>query len=196
MRHSASMSLTAYYQHLISLSTDHATLVGQGWGLLKQYHPVHYFPKFSALSKHKLCIEYQVDIWQVSPQLSCGDTCPIWTWKNLKGTFARSKILIREKLKNGTHRNHTESLQSNNDYFHTHLCTVYNCATFLSEFCSVLLPGHTCAQTFWVLTHGWINMDEWMNEWWFVFFLCVLGLLEFWKYFGWVLSFATSNAHI
>ena len=25
-------------------------------------------------------IEYHVYIWQVSPQLSCGDTCQIWMW--------------------------------------------------------------------------------------------------------------------
>ena len=27
-----------------------------------------------------LAIEYPVYIWQVLPQLSCGDTCQIWTW--------------------------------------------------------------------------------------------------------------------
>ena len=25
-------------------------------------------------------IEYHVHIWQVLPQLSCGDTCQIWMW--------------------------------------------------------------------------------------------------------------------
>ena len=50
--------------------------------------------KFSELSEHTLAIEYRVYIWQVSPQL--GD------WKNLRGTFARSKIFLAEKLTNGT----------------------------------------------------------------------------------------------
>ena len=27
-----------------------------------------------------LDIKYHVYIWQVSPQLSCGDTCQIWMW--------------------------------------------------------------------------------------------------------------------
>ena len=27
-----------------------------------------------------LDIEYHVYIWQVSPQLSCGDSCQIWMW--------------------------------------------------------------------------------------------------------------------
>ena len=41
-----------------------------GWGLLSQFLPFRYFPNFSALSKHTLDIEFHVDIWQVSPQLS------------------------------------------------------------------------------------------------------------------------------
>ena len=51
-----------------------------GWGLLRQFPPFRYFANFSALSKQTLAIEYPVYIWQVSPQLSCGDTCQIWTW--------------------------------------------------------------------------------------------------------------------
>ena len=51
-----------------------------GWGLLSQFPPFRYFPNFSALSKHTLDIEYHVCIWQVSPQLSCGDTCQKWKW--------------------------------------------------------------------------------------------------------------------
>ena len=52
----------------------------QGWGLLSQFPPFRYFPNFSALSKQTSDIEYHVCIWQVSPQLSCGDTCQIWKW--------------------------------------------------------------------------------------------------------------------
>ena len=51
-----------------------------GWGLLSRFPPFRYFPNFSALSNHTLDIEYHVYIWQVSPQLSCGDTCQIWKW--------------------------------------------------------------------------------------------------------------------
>ena len=51
-----------------------------GCGLLNQFAPFPYFPIFSALSKHRLTMIYYVDIWQVSPQLSCGDICQIWTW--------------------------------------------------------------------------------------------------------------------
>ena len=36
------------------------------------------FSDFSALSKHTLDIEYHVDIKQLLPQLSWGDTCQIW----------------------------------------------------------------------------------------------------------------------
>ena len=52
----------------------------QGWGLLSQYPPFRYFPHFPLLSKQTLAVEYHVYIWQVSPQLSCGDTCQIWMW--------------------------------------------------------------------------------------------------------------------
>ena len=51
-----------------------------GWGLLSQFPPFRYFPNFSALSKHTLYIDYHIYIWQISPQLSCGDTCQIWMW--------------------------------------------------------------------------------------------------------------------
>ena len=52
----------------------------QGWELLSQFSPFRYFPHFLLLSKQTLAIEYHVYIWQVSPQLSCGDTCQIWMW--------------------------------------------------------------------------------------------------------------------
>ena len=52
----------------------------QGVGLLSQFPPFRYFPNFSALSKHQFVLEYHVYIWQVSPQLSCGDSCQIWMW--------------------------------------------------------------------------------------------------------------------
>ena len=52
----------------------------QGWGLLSQFSPFRYCPHFPILSKQALAIEHCVYIWQVSPQLSCGDTCQIWMW--------------------------------------------------------------------------------------------------------------------
>ena len=55
-------------------------IVVHGWGLLSQFSPFRHFPHFPWLSKQTLAIEYRVHIWQVSPQLSCGDTCQIWMW--------------------------------------------------------------------------------------------------------------------
>ena len=52
----------------------------EGWGSLFQIPPFHYVPSFSELWKHLLFIEYHIHIWQVSPQLSCGDTCQLWMW--------------------------------------------------------------------------------------------------------------------
>ena len=54
-----------------------------GWagvGLLSQFPPFRYIPNFSASPKYMLAIEYHVHIWQVSPQLSCGDIGQKWMW--------------------------------------------------------------------------------------------------------------------
>ena len=61
-------------------------------GLLSQFPPFRYFPIFSELSKHTLDIKYHVYIWQVSPQLSCGDTCQIWIWfKESNGYYCKGE---------------------------------------------------------------------------------------------------------
>ena len=62
------------------LSFERVPILQQGWGLLGRFSPFRYFPHFSLLSKQTLALEYHVYIWQVSPQLSCGDTCQIWMW--------------------------------------------------------------------------------------------------------------------
>ena len=62
------------------LSEPMMTYCHLGWGLLSEFSPFRYFPHFPLLSKQTLAIEYHVYIWQVSPQLSCGDTCQIWMW--------------------------------------------------------------------------------------------------------------------
>ena len=49
-------------------------------GVTKPIFSVPLFSTFPLLSKQTLAIEYHVYIWQVSPQLSCGDTCQIWMW--------------------------------------------------------------------------------------------------------------------
>ena len=74
-----------------------------GWGLLNQFTPFRYFLNLSAFSKQPLAIEYHVYIWQLSPQLSCGDTSQIWMRfkEYITSTFARSKILLTTKLRNG-----------------------------------------------------------------------------------------------
>ena len=72
-------------------------------GVTKTIPPFHYFPNFSTSPKYTLAIEYHVHIWQVSRQLSCGDTCQIWIgFKNITDTFTRSKILLMEKLTDRT----------------------------------------------------------------------------------------------
>ena len=50
--------------------------------------PFRYFRSFSEWSKRWLPIEYPVHIWQMSPQLSCNDICPIWMWSKVTGTFS------------------------------------------------------------------------------------------------------------
>ena len=53
--------------------------------------PIFSVPLFSAFFnewlKQWLPVWYQVHIWQVSPQLSCGDTWQIWTWLKLSDLY-------------------------------------------------------------------------------------------------------------
>ena len=58
-----------------------------GWGLPSQFSLFRYFRNFSALSKHTLNIKYHVYIWQVSAQLSCGDTCQTWMWLKKSNSY-------------------------------------------------------------------------------------------------------------
>ena len=49
-------------------------------GVTKPISSVPLFSEFFSIVKNTLAIEYHVHIWQVSPQLGCGDTCQIWMW--------------------------------------------------------------------------------------------------------------------
>ena len=50
-------------------------------GVTKPISSVPLFSDFFSIpSNHTLAIEYHVYIWQMSPQLICGDTCQIWMW--------------------------------------------------------------------------------------------------------------------
>ena len=52
---------------------------GVEWGGVTKtnWSPFRYFPNCSVPPNHTLAIEHHIYIWQVSPQLSCGDTCQI-----------------------------------------------------------------------------------------------------------------------
>ena len=67
----------------------------QEWGLLSQFSPFRYFPTFSEWWKQWLPEWYQVHIWQVSPQLSCGDTWQIWTWLKVSNLYFYRIIISR-----------------------------------------------------------------------------------------------------
>ena len=53
---------------------------GPGVGVTKPISSVPLFSEILVMSEETLAIEYHVYIWQVSPQLSCGDICQIWMW--------------------------------------------------------------------------------------------------------------------
>ena len=77
-------------------------IINLGWGLLSRFSPLGYFPNFSTAPNYMLAIEYHVHIWQVLQQLGCGGTYQISMWlKECNRYFARSKILLTEKLTNG-----------------------------------------------------------------------------------------------
>ena len=51
-----------------------------GWGLLELLSSISPQAKFSISQKYLLHSLNLIHIWRVSPQLSSGDTCKIWTW--------------------------------------------------------------------------------------------------------------------
>ena len=51
-----------------------------GWGLLKLRSLIYLLRQILIYRNSRLDILNHFHIWQVSPQLSCGDTCQIWTW--------------------------------------------------------------------------------------------------------------------
>ena len=62
------ISVTTAFHPIASVGP---VLLTQPWvGVTKPISSVQFFPKFSALLKHRLAIEYHVYIWQVSPQHS------------------------------------------------------------------------------------------------------------------------------
>ena len=69
-----------WWKWLPGLRTSATLHPAQEWGLLSQFPLFRYFSHFSASPKYMLAIKYHVHIWQVSPQLSCGDICQIWMW--------------------------------------------------------------------------------------------------------------------
>ena len=82
------------WQFLVDLR-EPSTCIVQGWRVLNQFPPIRYFPDFPTLSKQWLPIEYQVYIWHVSLQLSCGDTCQIWKWvKEHKRHFCKIQYFL------------------------------------------------------------------------------------------------------
>ena len=77
-----------YHRLCVSLHLMSPEMSFLGWGLLRRFPPSRYFPNFWTSPKYMLAIEYEVHIWQVLPQLSCGDTCQIWMWfKDFKRYF-------------------------------------------------------------------------------------------------------------
>ena len=121
----------------------------QGWGLLSQFSLFRYFPHFPLLSKHTLAIEYHVYIWQVSPQLSCGDTWQIWMW------FKESNRYFC-KIENFAYGKISERSFSNNPHPRSHLSVV---ASVPGEGTPSML-GDTYVPPFWppFLTFWGLNM--------------------------------------
>ena len=70
---------TTWHSKWLDVSADFTGDVAwPGVGVTKPISSVPLFSEFLEMSKESLAIEYHVYIWQVSPQLSCGDICQIW----------------------------------------------------------------------------------------------------------------------
>ena len=75
------MEVAQHNEYLIStVDTDGQVLKHQGWGLLKLRSIISPLREILIEQKYRLDTPNHVHICQVSPQLSCGDTCQIWTW--------------------------------------------------------------------------------------------------------------------
>ena len=85
------LSVTAAFRRIyFTVRIPRELIVDLGWGLLSLFPLFRYFPDYSALWIHTLAIEYHIYIWQVSPQLSCADTCQIWMWlKEFNRNFSK-----------------------------------------------------------------------------------------------------------
>ena len=73
-----------------------------GWGLQSQFSVLTWFSRFSESSE--CCLPFDIHIWQVSPQLSCGDTCQIWMWfKAFNGYWCKSNLSewTNQRMKRG-----------------------------------------------------------------------------------------------
>ena len=102
-RHRGHCDVTVMVKEAQLLSKERDQWPHQGWGLLSRFPPFLYFANFSTSPKYMLAIGYPIHICQVLSQLSCGDTCQIWMWfEACNKYFWRSKILLTEKLTNGT----------------------------------------------------------------------------------------------
>ena len=66
---------------------DNWTDISPDVGVTKSIFPFRYFPNSSERTKHLLHVWYHVGIWQVSPQLSCGDIWQIWTWLKVSDLY-------------------------------------------------------------------------------------------------------------
>ena len=83
-------------------------VLAEGYGLLnlREFSPSFMITEilFTPLSP-----KYHILIWQVSPQLSCGDTCQIWMWLNRSNKyFCKREISVTEKLSYGVLINRTQ----------------------------------------------------------------------------------------
>ena len=51
------------------------------------------FSIFSETFKDNLPIKYHIHFWEVSLQLSCGDSCQVWMWFNRSDCFLRKAVI-------------------------------------------------------------------------------------------------------
>ena len=72
---------------------------GTGVGVTKRIPRFHWFYTFLEVSKYCVPIEHHVHIWQVSSQLSCGDTYRIWMWSiESNRCYTRSKSIKENEM--------------------------------------------------------------------------------------------------
>ena len=137
-------------------------------GLLSPFPPFRCFPHIPLLSKQTLAFEYDISIWQVSPQLSCGDICQIWTsFKEYNRYFCNIENFAYGEINERSFSNPTpgmviigRDLATTRPNEMVTMCIGRRC-TFIGIYFGELAHENTGDKSLWPISHGDLIIIIW-----------------------------------